>query len=113
MRTTHPRLKFALIAALPLEAVNFWIVGYPAAVHPTFQLAQNPAVALQWYVLHLAGIIAIDHSIALRKYPRLDSVLLFIGGYIGTTILLLLILSIARIISWAFRKASHPLRRPA
>jgi hypothetical protein len=113
VRRTHPRLKIALIAAFPLEAINFWVVGYPAATHPIFRFAQNPAVALQWYVLHLPGIIASDRSIYLRRHATLDSIVLFILGYIGTVILLLAIFWFGRILSRAVHRMSSPVSRAA
>ena len=113
MRRTFFRLKVALIAAIPLEAVNFWVVGYPAATHPVFRFAQNPAIALQWYVLHLPGIIAVDRSFYLRRHAPFDSIVLFIAGYLGTVLLLLLVFWIARLISSLVRKTQAPVSRAA
>lgn len=104
------RLKLALIAALPIEAVNFWVVGYPADTHSVSRVSQYAAVALQWYVLHLPGIIASDRSIYLREHAAIDSVVLFISGYIGTVLLLLAILWFARLAFLALHKLSSPLR---
>jgi len=112
VRTKHSKLNRALIAALLVEGFNFWVIGYPAATHPIFRLSQNPAVALQWYVLHLPGIIVSDHSIYLRAHAAVDSVVLFLAGYIDTVILLLAILWIAWMLARVRSKFS-PVRRPA
>jgi hypothetical protein len=108
VRSRRSTTKLSLLWALPLEAINFWIVGYPAAPHPLTRASQNAAVALQWYVIHLPGIIAIDHSPYLRLHAALNSVVLFISGYVGTLILLIPILSLASLVRRTLRKLSSP-----
>ena len=113
MRSKHPRLKLALLAALPLEAINFWIIGYPAGTHSVSHASQNAAVALQWYVLHLPGIIIVDRSITLRELPPLDSLVLFLTGLIDTALLVLFLLWLAGLARRALRKLSSPMKQAA
>ncbi len=40
-------LKAVLLAALPIEVVNFWVVGYPAGANGLLSASQSAAVALQ------------------------------------------------------------------
>ena len=108
MKSTYSKLKLALLVALPVEAVNFWVIGYPAGAHPISRLSQYPAVALQWYLLHLPGIIAIDRSVYLREHAALDSVVLFLAGYIDTVILFVAIRWLVRLARRALRKLSSP-----
>jgi hypothetical protein len=65
VRTKHPRLRLAVGLSLPLEVINYWVIGYPADTHAISRAAQNPAVALQWYILHLPGILAGDTALLL------------------------------------------------
>ena len=52
--------KLALVAAIPIELINFFVIGYPADPRSVSTASQSPAIALQWYVFHLPGIIASD-----------------------------------------------------
>ncbi len=113
MRRKYPRLRLALLAALPLEAINFWVIGYPASTPPVSRLSQDPAVALQWYLLHLGGIIAADRSHYLRQHATLVSIVLFIAGYIGSAIVLLAVLWFAGLARRTFRRLSSPLKQAA
>ena len=113
MRRKFPRLKRAFLVALPLEAVNFWVIGYPASNHSFSHLSQNAAVALQWYLLHLSGIIAVDRSPYLRLHPTLVSIVLFTAGYIGTALLLFVILWFAGLARRTLRKLSSPVKQAA
>lgn len=106
-------LKLAAFSSIPLEAVNFWVIGYPAGTHALSSLSQSAGMALQWYVLHLPGIIAADHSIFLREHLWACSLVLFLNGYIDTAILLLFVLWIARMVFRAVRRLSSPVRRTA
>jgi hypothetical protein len=113
MAAKHSRLKLALVAAIPLEAINFWVIGYPAGTHPIIRLSQNPAVALQWYLVHLPGIIAIDRSPYLRGHAVLSSLVLLVAGYVGTAILLVAILWLAGLARRALRRLSSPMKQVA
>lgn len=102
--------KLALIAAIPIEVINFFVVGYPADPRSVSTASQYPAVALQWYLFHLPGIIASDRSVFLRQHGRLDSLVLFIAGLVCTAIFLALILWLFRLATNALRKLSSPMR---
>lgn len=103
-------LKLAFVAAIPVEIINFFVVGYPADPHPLSTASQYPAVALQWYLFHLPGIIASDRLLFLRVHARLDSLVLFLAGFLATTIFLTLVLWLVRLAILALRKLSSPLR---
>ena len=113
MRTRHPRLGLALLLSLPLEVVNFWVIGYPAGSHALSHAAQYAAVALQWYVLHLPGIIAGDRSIFLREHHPILAVVLFLAGFIDTTLLLLALFWLAKLARRILRKLSSPQKQLA
>lgn len=103
-------LRAALLSAFPIEVLNFFVVGYPANPESVSSASQYPAVALQWYVFHLPGIVASDRSLFLREHERLDSVVLFLAGYVGTTIFLALIIWLIHLVFAVLRKLSSPLR---
>lgn len=103
-------LKIALISAAPLELINFFVVGYPADPRSVSSASQYPVVALQWYVFHLPGIIASDRFVFLREHGRLDSLVLFLAGYLGTAIFLASIIWLVHLAHTALRKLSSPLR---
>lgn len=102
-------LKFAFIAAIPIEIINFFVVGYPADPRSVSTASQYPAVALQWYLFHLPGIIASDRILFLRVHARLDALVLFLAGLIATTIFLALVLWLVHLAIAALRRLSSPL----
>lgn len=102
--------KLALVAAIPIELINFFVIGYPAAPRSVSSASQYPAVALQWYVFHLPGIIASDRSFFLREHARLDGLVLFLTGYIATAIFVGLVLWIVRLAQVGVHKLSSPMR---
>jgi hypothetical protein len=103
-------IKAALLAALPIEMVNFWVVGYPAGSTGLSSVSRSAALALQWYLFHLPGIFASDHSVYLRAHSRLESVVLFLAGFIDTALLLAAILWAARLALVTLRKLSSPMK---
>jgi hypothetical protein len=111
--TSHPRLLLALALSLPLEAINYWVIGYPADTHSISRAAQYPAVALQWYLLHLPGIIAGDRSIYLREHHPFHAVVLFVAGFIDFALFLLLFFWLARLARRTLRKLSSPQKQTA
>ncbi len=106
----HSTLKAALIAALPIEIINFWVVGYPAGSNGLTPASQSAGVALQWYLLHLPGVIASDRIAPLREHAFACSLVLFIVGYIDTVILLVAIIWSMRLARRTLRKLSSPLK---
>jgi hypothetical protein len=103
-------LKAALISAVPLELINFFIVGYPADSRSVSTASQHPAVALQWYIFHLPGIIASDRSDFLRKHDRVDSLVLFVAGYLTTALFLVVVLWGVHLVLATVRRLSFPLK---
>lgn len=103
-------MKAALLAAIPIEIVNFWVIGYPAGTNGLTSASQNAGVALQWYLLHLPGVIASDRSIFLRTHPAVCSLILFAAGYIDTVILLVAIIWAARLALRTLSKLSSPMK---
>ena len=104
-----PRL--ALIAAIPIELINFFVVGYPANPSSVSTASRYPAVALQWYVFHLPGIIASDRSIFLRQHARLDLVVLFLAGLVCTAVFLAPIFWVFRLALGILRSRVHTVDR--
>jgi len=111
VRTKHPRLRLALGLSLPLEVINYWVIGYPADTHAISRAAQNPAVALQWYLLHLPGIIVGDRSIFIREHHPILAIVLFVAGFIDTALLLLFLLWLAGVARRTIRKLSSPMKQ--
>ncbi len=103
-------LKVALLAALPIEIVNFWVVGYPAGANGLTSASQSAAVALQWYLLHLPGVIACDRIAFLRENSFACSFMLFVTGYVDTVLLLVAIIWSVRLARRTLRKLSSPLK---
>lgn len=101
-------LKPALLAALPLEIVNFWGIGYPAGAGSLTIATQHATIALQWDLLHLPGLIAIDRILFLRQHPQACSLILLLAGYIDTAILLAALLYAPRLVLRTLRKLSSP-----
>ena len=108
MRST---LRAALLAALPLEIVNFWVVGYPTAGSALTTANQNAGVALQWDVLHLPALIAIDRILFLRQHAIASSLAFFLAGYIDTAILLAALVGAVRLVLHTLRKLSSPMKQ--
>jgi len=113
VRTRHPRLRLALLISLPLEVINFWVIGYPAGHHPISRVAEIPAVALQWYLAHIPGIIIGDRSVFIREHHAIYSVILFIAGFIDTALLLLFIFWLSGLVRRTVRKLSSPQKQLA
>jgi hypothetical protein len=102
--------RLPLLLALPVEAVNFWVIGYPADRHTLSATSQNAAIALQWYVIHLPGIILSDHSQFLRSHEHLCALMFLLIGFVNTAILLAVLIFAVRLALHALHKLSSPLR---
>ena len=103
---TWPIIKTALLAALPIEIVNFWVVGYPAESGGLSTSSSSAALALEWYLLHLPGVMASNYISFLRVHPAVCSVMFWIVGYLDTVILLAAIFWLARLALRRLRKLS-------
>lgn len=113
MRTRHLRLRLALLISLPLEVINFWIIGYPAGHHLISRVSEIPAVALQWYLAHIPGIIIGDRSVYIREHHAIYSAVLFTAGFIDTALLLLFLFWFAGLARRTLRKLSSPMKQAA
>jgi hypothetical protein len=89
--------KRALLAALPLELVNYFIVRYPAESHLQVPERFFQAVAAQWYLFHLPGVLVLNELAVLRNARFLGRAILFLSGWIDTGILLFLIILLAEV----------------
>lgn len=107
MRST---IKAALLAALPIEIVNLWVIGYPTAGGSLATISQNAGVALEWDLLHLPGLIAIDRILFLREHAHTCSVIFLLAGYLDTTILLAALIWAVRLVLRTLRKLSSPMK---
>lgn len=107
MRST---LKTGLLAAIPIEIVNSWLVGYPAGSTGPSLASHSAALALQWYLLHLPGVIAIDRSPYLRSHPAACFLVFFAAGFIDTAFLVAAVLWVVRLALRSLRKLSSPLK---
>jgi hypothetical protein len=87
MRIASPT-RLALLAALPIELANYFIVGYPAGTHLALPNCWFVKVAAQWYLIHLAGVFALNRFDFLRDHAFMGSVVLFLSGYLATALLL-------------------------
>lgn len=105
---TRPIIKTSLLAALPIEIINFWVVGYPAGSDGLSSSSQSSTLAVEWYLLHTPAVIASNFSPFLRSHAVICSVMFWIFGYIDTAILLAAILWIARLALRHLRKLSSP-----
>jgi len=103
-------LKTALLAALLLETVNFWIIGYPTAGGSLTMASQNAAIALQWDLLHLPGLIAIDRILYLREHAHACSAIFLLAGYVDTAIVLAGLIWTVRLVLHPLRKLSSPMK---
>lgn len=75
----------ALLAAMLIEAGNYWLVGYPA--NASFA-GQSVILAVQWYVIHLPGVLALDRSPFLQHAHTMGSTVLFLSGWFDTALLI-------------------------
>lgn len=102
----RPILTIALFAALPIEILNFWVVGYPAGSDGLSTSSQSSTLALEWYLLHMPGVVASNFSTFLRTHATICSAMFWIVGYIDTALLIAAILWIARLALRRLRKLS-------
>jgi hypothetical protein len=88
-------VKFALLAAIPAEAVNFWFAGFPIDVGlPPDASVRVKLVAYQWLFLHYPVILSINWF---EKLPQkieglLVDLSLVVCGYAETVLLFLMAL---------------------
>jgi hypothetical protein len=105
---TRSTTKLALAAALPLEFVNYFIVGYPAGAHLAVPTQWFQTIAAQWYVLHLPGLFALNQFDFLRNYAALGATVMLLSGYLDTAVLLAAFLWPVQVLLRALKKPSQP-----
>jgi len=111
MVTKRSTATLALAAALLLELVNYFVIGYPAAgTHFAMSKGWFLAVAGQWYLLHLPGIFILNEFQFLRTYRILGSIVLFLTGWFDAALVLAACIWPFQIILRACRKSIRPLR---
>jgi hypothetical protein len=110
MRTMRATTTLALVAALPLELVNYFFVGYPAGTHFAIRKDWFVAIAAQWYVLHLPGIFALNEFGFLRDFRSVGAIVLFLSGLLDTTLLLAVLIWPALMILRILRYPPLPLK---
>jgi hypothetical protein len=91
------KIGIVLLAALPIELVNFFLlafpidVGYPPNIPWYIQL-----IGVQWIALHVLGLFSLSwfektfgcHQLNIvMACRRVDTVVLFVGGYLTTVLL--------------------------
>ena len=103
---TRPILKAALLAALPVEIFNLFVVGHPGGSTGWSSSSQSSFLAVEWYLLHAPGVIASNLSTFLRTHSTACSVMFSIVGYLDTAILFAFILWLARLALRSLRKLS-------
>jgi hypothetical protein len=103
---TRPILKTALLAALPVEIFNFWVVGHPGGSDGWSSSSQSSALAVEWYLLHAPAVIASNVSTLLRAHTTTCYAMFWIVGYVDTALLFAAILGLARLALRRLRKLS-------
>jgi len=97
MRMLGSTAKRALVAAIPLELLNYFVVGYPAGSHLRVREDWFQAVAAQWYTFHLPGVFALNEFDVLRNTHFLGHAVLFLSGWIDTAILLFVMILLVEV----------------
>jgi hypothetical protein len=99
-------IKFALIAAIPLEALNFWLVSFPLDVgFPPDTPWHVKLIPYQWLVLHWPGVWLLEPLIG-TKFEKLAEVI-FVGiGYFDTVLLILVGILGVRLVRRVMQKYS-------
>jgi hypothetical protein len=103
-------LRAALLAALPIEIVNYWVIGYPTAGDSITRAGRHAGIALQWDLLHLPALIAIDRISFLREHPHACPPIFLLAGYVDTVILLAALIWAVRLVRNTLRKLSSPMK---
>lgn len=91
-------IRLAFLTAIPVEAVNYWIVGYPASPYISNTASWYVFVAFQWYVLHMPGVYLLNWSLALREHHLRGSIVMVSSGYIDTALVIAAFIGLFR---WA------------
>jgi len=83
-------LKFALIAALPIEVANLLFFGIPLGVGlPSNSHWYSQLLGNLWLYMYLPSMFAKDRLGFLQAQPDFSSFVMFLSGYLATALLLL------------------------
>jgi hypothetical protein len=92
-------IRTALLAALAIEAVNFWLLAPPIDVgYPPDTPWYINVLGLQWVILHLPGLRSLDwfervsgcrQLNLVMGCRRVDTWVLFVSGYLATALLII------------------------
>jgi hypothetical protein len=92
------KIGIALLAALPIELVNFFLLAFPIDVgYPPNTPWYIQLIGSQWVALHLLGLFSLSwfekifgcHQLnIIMGCKRVDTVVLFAGGYLTTVLLI-------------------------
>ncbi len=99
--------RLALFVAIPVESVNYWIVGYPTSAYIPSTNSWYIFVATQWYVLHFPGVYLLNWSQPLRDHHLPGSIVMFFAGYVDTALLIAAFIGLFR---WARSLIARPRR---
>jgi len=82
-------IKIALLAALPVEVVNYLFVTVPIDAPPPADTGLQSFLAAEWAYFHLPGLLTLGwfHR---GGFPRVDGAVLFFSGYLTTAFTILL-----------------------
>lgn len=82
-------IKFALIAAIPIEAANLLFAGYPTDVGlPPATIWYEKLIAYRWLFLHWLGLFLIDDT----GINALNNFVFLASGYFDTALLIVLVI---------------------
>jgi hypothetical protein len=91
------KIGVVLLAALAIELVNFFLLAFPIDVgYPPNTPWYIQVIGLQWVALHLLGLFSLswfekifgcNQLNIVMGCGRVDSVVLFAGGYLTTVLL--------------------------
>jgi hypothetical protein len=89
-------LTVALIAALPIEVANFYLVSFPIDTGLEPNTAWDiKVIAYQWLYIHLPGFLLI-RGMQDSEIHKVGNLILFVGGYLDTAVLIFLGLLLSR-----------------
>jgi hypothetical protein len=96
----------AAIVAIPIEAVNFWLLPFPIDVGlPDDASWYQNLIGSQWVIVHLPGLRSIDwfNRMGFRGH---DGLIVFVSGYLDTVLLLIVCILAFRWLRQLARKPS-------
>jgi hypothetical protein len=89
---SHIRLAliFALLVAIPVDALNFWVFPYPIDVGlPDDATLLEKLIGAQWVILHWPGLYLSDWFDSTSSPTWRTDFVLFVSGYFDTVLLII------------------------